>query len=107
MNYVLEKSISLKELMRIKEIFRSHPSDHYMVAPSAFHHPGIKINDSTIEANTPPVRSEIRSFVKCVLPKEPKGKGTNIKNWIVFKLRKIRPLHYPEIFHYLENFFLN
>ena len=98
MNYVSEKSITLKELMRIKDICRSHPSDHYMWTPSAIHHLGIKINGSTIKAYTPPVPSEIRSFVKYVLPKEPKGLETMIKNWIVFKLFQGRPVHYPEIF---------
>ena len=72
--------------MRIKDICRSHSSDHYMLTPSAIHHLGIKINGSTIEAYTLPVPSEICSFVKCLLPKEPKGLGRIIKNWIVFKL---------------------
>ena len=86
MNYILEKSISLTALMKIKDFSRSHPFDHYMLIPSAIHNLGIKINGSTIEAYTPPISSEICSFVKCVLPKEPKGLGTIIKNWIVFKL---------------------
>ena len=73
-----------------------------MLTPSAIHHLGIKINGSTIEAYTPSLPSEIRSFVKCVLPNEPKGIGTKIKNWMVFKLRQGRPVHYPEIFHYLD-----
>ena len=39
MNYVSEKkSITLEELMRIKDVCRSHPSDHYMLTPSAIHH---------------------------------------------------------------------
>ena len=84
MNYVSEKSLALKELMRIKNICRSHLSDHYILSPSAIHHLGIKINGSTIEAYNPTVPSEICSFV---LPKEPKGMGTKIKNWIVFQLR--------------------
>ena len=75
MSYASEKSITLKELMKIKGIYRSHLPDHYMLTPSAIHHLGIKINGSTIEAYTPPVPSEIRSFVKCVLPKEPRSKG--------------------------------
>ena len=77
-NYILEKRMTLKKLMRIKDICRSHPSDHYMLTLSAIHHLGIKINGSTIEANTPPVPSEICSFVKYMLPKEPKGIGTRI-----------------------------
>ena len=65
--------------MRIKDICRNYPSDHYMSTPSAVHHLGIKINGSTIEAYTPQVPSEICSFVKCVLPKKPKGIGTKIR----------------------------
>ena len=76
-----------------------------MLTPGAIHHLGIKINGSTIEAYIPPVPSEIRSFVKCVLPKEPKGIGTQIKNWIVFKLCQVRPVHYPEIFDHLHKEF--
>ena len=64
--------------MGIKDICRSHPSDHDTLTPSAIHHLGIKINGSNIEANFPPVPSEICSFVKCVPPKEPKGIGTKI-----------------------------
>ena len=80
MNYVSEKSITFKELMKIKDICRNHPSDHYMLTPSAIHHLGMKINGSTIEVYTPPVPSETCSFVKCVLPKQPKGIGAKIKN---------------------------
>ena len=76
-----------------------------MLTPNAIHHLGIKINGSTIEVYTPPVPSEIHSFVKCVLPKEPKGTGTKIKNWIVFKLHQGRPVHYLEIFHHLDKEF--
>ena len=68
MNYVSEKSITLNELMRIKDICRNHPSDHYMLTPSAIHYLGIKMNGSTNEVYTPPVPSEICSFVKYVLP---------------------------------------
>ena len=86
MNYVSENNITLNESMRIKDICRSHPFDHYMSTSSAIYHLGINVNCSTIEAYTPPVPNEIRSFVKCVLPKEPKGIGTKIKNWIVFSI---------------------
>ena len=48
MNYVSKKSVTLKDLMRIKDICRSYRSDHYMLTPSAIHHLGIKINGSTI-----------------------------------------------------------
>ena len=97
--------MSLKELMRIKDIFRSHPSDHFMLTPSAINHLGIKMNTSTIEVYIPPVPSEIRSFVKCVLPKDRKEIETKIKNWIVFKLCQGRPVYYPEIFDYLDHEF--
>ena len=76
-----------------------------MLTPSAINHLGIKINSSTIGVYTPPVSSEIRSFAKCVLPKETKEIGTKIKNWIVFNLCQGRPLHYPEIFDYLDKEF--
>ena len=99
MNYVSEKSITLQELMRIKDICISHPSDHYTLTPNAIHHLRIK------KINTPPMPSKIRSFVKCVLPKKPKGIGTMIKNWIVFKLSIGRPVHYPEIFQFLDQEF--
>ena len=108
MNYVSEKSIPLNELMRIKDIYRSHQSDHYMLTPSAINHHGTKINGSTIEVYTPSVPSEIRSFVKYVLPKEPKGIGTKIKNWILFKLCQRKPLHCPGIFAYfVQEFNIN
>ena len=105
MNYISEKSITLNELMRIKDVCQTHPSDHYMLTPSAIHHLGIKTDGSTIEAYTPPNPSEIRSFVKCVLPKNPKGIGTKVKNWIVFKLNQGNPVHYPEIFEFLDREF--
>ena len=105
LNYISEKSITLNKLIRIKDVCCSHPSDHYMLTPSAIKHLGIKTDGSTIEAYTPPNSSEIRSFVKCVLPKTPKGIGTMVKNWIVFKLSLGRPVHYPEIFHFLQQEF--
>ena len=105
MNYVSEKSITLNELMRIEDICRRHPSDHYMSTPIAINHLRIKTNGSTIKVYTPPIPSEIRFFVKCVLPKEPKGIGTKIKNWILFKLCQRRQFHYPEIFAYLDRKF--
>ena len=76
-----------------------------MLTPIAIHHLGIKIKGSIIEAYTPPSQGEICSFVKYVLPKEPEGLGTIIKKWIVFKLCQGRPVHYPEIFHYLDKEF--
>ena len=86
--------------MTIKDICKSYPSDNYILTPSLIHHLGIKIKGSTIEAYIPPVPSGIRSFIKCVLFTEPKGIGTKIKNWIVFKLCQGTPVHYPEILHY-------
>ena len=88
--------------MRIKDICRIHPSDHYILIPSAINHLGIKVNDSTIGVISPPVPSVIRSFVKYVLPKEPKGIGTKIKNWILFKLCQRMPVQYSEIFTFLD-----
>ena len=105
MIYVSEKSITLKELMRMKDIRRNHPSDHFMLTPRAIHHLGIKINGSTIVAYTPPAPSEICSFVKCMLPKKLKGIGTKIKIWFVVKLCQGRAFHYPEIFHYMDKDF--
>ena len=105
MNYVSVKRITLNELMRLKDICRNHPSDHYIVTPSAIHNLGMKTNGSIIKVYTPPVPSDICSFVKCMLPEEPKGIETKIKNWIVFKLCQGRPIHYQEIFDYLDKKF--
>ena len=38
--------------MRIKDICRSQPSNHYMLTPSAIHHLGIKINEFNINPQT-------------------------------------------------------
>ena len=90
MNYVSEKSITLKELMRIKDICRSHLSNHYMLTPSDIqHHLGMKI----------------KYQVKCVLLKKSKGIGTMTKNWIVFNFCQGRLVHYLDIFHYLDKEF--
>ena len=43
--------------------------------------------------------------MKCVLPKEMEGIGTKIKKWIALKLYQGRPVHYPEIFDYLDREF--
>ena len=76
-----------------------------MLTPSAIHLLGVKINGSTIEAYTPSVPSEIHSFVKCVLPKEPKAIRTKMKNCIAFKLCQERSVHKPKILHYLDHEF--
>ena len=65
----------------------------------------MKIKGSTIEVYTPPVQSEIRSFVKCMLPNKPKEIGSKIKNWFVFKLHQGRPVQYSEMFDYLDKEF--
>ena len=94
-NYVAEKSITLNELMRIKDICKNHLSDHYMSTLSAINRLEIKINGSTIEAYTSPLASEIRSFVKCVLSREQKPIGTHFKNWILIKSRQRKPVYHP------------
>ena len=55
-NYVSEKSIALNESMRIKDFCKSQPSDHYMLAPGAINHIGIKKNGSIIEVYYPTLR---------------------------------------------------
>ena len=61
--------------MRIKEVCHNHPSDHYMLTPGAIKQLGITINGSTIEAYTQASAQEIRSFIKCVLPRHHKDKA--------------------------------
>ena len=43
--------------------------------------------------------------MKCVLPKEAKGIGSKIKNWIVFKRCLGRPLQYAKILDFLDKDF--
>ena len=52
LNNIHKKNITLKELMRIKDTCKNHPSDHYMLTPGTIIQPGININGSTIEAYT-------------------------------------------------------
>ena len=52
LNYIHEKSKTLKELMRIKYICKNHPSDHYMLTSGTIKQLGINSNGSTIEACT-------------------------------------------------------
>ena len=43
LNYIHKKNITLKELMRIKDICKNHPSDHYMFTPGTMKQLGINI----------------------------------------------------------------
>ena len=54
MNYFSKKSITLNASMSIKDISKSHPSDHYMLTPSAINN--LEKNDSTIEVYRPMLR---------------------------------------------------
>ena len=71
--------------MRIKDVCKNHPSDHYILTPGTFKQLGIKINDSTIEAYTQDQPQEIFSFIKCFIPKNHKHNAPIIKNWVVQK----------------------
>ena len=33
LDYIQEKNIALKELLRIKDVYKNHPSNHYMLTP--------------------------------------------------------------------------
>ena len=59
--------------MSIKDIYKNHPSDHYMLTPGTIKQLGININGSAIETYTQAQPQEIRSFSKCVLPKHHKN----------------------------------
>ena len=85
LDYIHEKNITLKELMRIKDVCKNHPSDHYMQTQGTIKQLGININDSTFEAYTQAQPQEIRSFIKCVLPEHHEHNALIIKNWIVQK----------------------
>ena len=52
--------------MIIKDVFKNHPSDHYMLTPGTIKQLGININGSTIETRTQAQPQEIHSFIKCV-----------------------------------------
>ena len=101
-DYIHEKNITLKELMRIKDVCKNHLSDHYMLTPGTIKQLGININGSTIEAYTQAQPQEIRSFIKCVLPKHHKHNAPIIKNWIVQKRKHNRAVKYEEIFNFLD-----
>ena len=88
--------------MRIKDVCKNHPSDHYMLTPGTIKQLGININGSTIEAYTQAQPQEIRSFIKCVLPKHHKHKAPIIKNWIVQKRKHNQAVKYEEIFYFLD-----
>ena len=66
--------------MRIKDVSKNHPSDHYTLTPGTIKKIGININGSTIEAYRQAQPQEIRSFIKCVLPKHHKHEAPIIKN---------------------------
>ena len=55
--------------MKIKDVCKNHPSDHYMLTSGTIKDLGININGSTIEAFTQTQPQEIRTFIKCILPK--------------------------------------
>ena len=105
LNYIHEKNITLKELMRIKDMCKNHPSDHHMLTPGTIKKLGINVNGSTIEAYMQAQPQEIRSFIKCVLPKHHKNIAPQIKNWIVQKRKHNRAVKYEEIFYYLDVMF--
>ena len=60
--YIHEKDITLKELMRIKDVCKNHPSDHNMLTSRTIKHLGINISGSTIEAYMQAHPQEICSF---------------------------------------------
>ena len=91
--------------MRIKDVCKNHPSDHYMLALGSIKKLGSNINGSTIEAHIQAQPQEIHSFIKCVLPKHHKNKAPLIKNWIVQKRKNKRAVKYEEIFYYLDVMF--
>ena len=72
---------------------KNHRLDHYMLTPGTIKQLGININGSTIEAFTQAQPQEIRSFIKCVLPKHHKRNANVIRNWIVQK-RKLEEIFY-------------
>ena len=67
-DYIHENNITLKKLMRIKDVYKNHPSDHYMLTLGIIEQLGINVNGSTIEPYMQAQPQEIRSFIKCVLP---------------------------------------
>ena len=52
--------------MRIKDVCKNHPLDHYMLVPGIIKQLCININGSTIEAYMQAQPQEICSFIKCV-----------------------------------------
>ena len=88
--------------MRIKDVCKNHPSDHYMLTPGTLKQLGININGSTIEAYTQAQPPEIRSFIKHVIPKHHKNIAPLIKNWIVQKRKHNQAVKYEVIFYYLD-----
>ena len=83
--------------MKIKDVCKNHPSDHYMLTSGTIKDLGININGSTIEAFTQTQPQEIRTFIKCALPKHHKYIILLIKNWIVQKRKHNQAVKYEEI----------
>ena len=73
-----------------------------MLTPGTITQLGIDINGSTIEAYTQSQPQEIRSFIKCVLPKHHKNITPLIKNLIVQKRKHNRVVKYEEILYFLD-----
>ena len=67
LDYIHEKNITLKELMKIKDVCKNHLSNHYILTPGTIKQLGININGSTIEAYTQAQPQEIRSFIMSYL----------------------------------------
>ena len=91
--------------MRIKDICKNDPSDHYMLTPGTIKQLAIKINGSTIEANMQAVPQEIRSFIKCVLPKHHKSNANVSRNRMVQKRKHNQAVKYEDIFYFLDVIF--
>ena len=52
LDYIHKTNITLKEHMRIKDLCKNHPSDHYILTTGTLEKLGINMNGSTIEAYT-------------------------------------------------------
>ena len=102
LDYIHKKDITLKELMKIKDICKNHPSDHYMFTPGTIKQLGINVNGSTIEAYTQAQPQEIRSFIKCILSKYHDRYANVIRNWIVQKRKHNQAKKYEDIFYFLD-----
>ena len=99
-DYIHPKNITLKKLMRIKDVCKNHPSDYYMLTPGTIKKIDININCSTIEAYMQVQPQAICSFIKCALPKHHKKIALINKNWIIQKRKHKRAVKYEEIFYF-------